>query len=99
MAIVLLCENTLPCMITYCYNTELHIIYGAQQYRALFTISQDTEHDFYDAIPMPYLMYLSETSQVSLLCFFNARKFYLTCLSSFFYMLCSILYKKNDVMY
>ena len=23
-----------------------------------FTISQDTEHDFYDAIPMPYLMYL-----------------------------------------
>ena len=37
-----------------------------------FTISQDTEHDFYDAIAMPHLMCCaSETSQVLSPCFFG----------------------------
>ena len=38
---------------------QLVLCESAQQYRALmmiYAISQDTEHYFYDAIPMPYLM-------------------------------------------
>ena len=35
---------------------QLVLCENAQQFRALMTISQDTEHYFYDAIPMSYLM-------------------------------------------
>ena len=43
---------------------------NAQQFRALMMILQDTEHDLYDAIPMPCLVFLRHLRSC-LLCFFD----------------------------
>ena len=64
------CENYIHTKKTNMYNhVLLTLIKQFQQYRA-FTISQDTEHDFYDAIPMPCLVFLRHTKSC-FLCFFD----------------------------